>query len=380
MNLNEKNFEMLNHCKKNNLIKLIDLRSFKKQHLTIEPIHFSEFLINEINKNVIEHFNWNDVANNLRKNLISIFIDTNLLDRMCLDTILKSTLVSKSTLILPVYRIRNSLNAALNEWKLTNPNEWTLNKTNSPCIRYYFDAYNKIIEYFSLEEVLEPRFCELVTYLDLKSNKLDYCSKKTLKELIRLFDAILKNYTAVLGQIRVPNINKQTDQLRLDLIEMMNSVDLYFMTCLLFDLFIYLQSYHDYSRKMSIEFDSEQFEWLHKGSAMYNGFNEERLNMSIVNTPSKVAKLSESQTAFGKEFLEELNNTKSALEKKLCEILDYNCENKSNYDKYRYLSSIKKDSFDLIKIYTTLGRMFDIKFNQIVSHAGTLELSNWYQI
>lgn len=345
------------------IIKLFDLKPLQQQidhNQTklngLNEIKLSKYIFEQLKVNVITQFRLN------KQNLMSISIDTNLLDRLCFSTLQMylNDLLNKFIVILPCYRALSSVELKLNEWTF---------KTKNGCsysLRDYFNIYSNLLEYF--EATKNTEFLECFKPLDCYAFSMD-----TLPEFIRITELIYTNYSRLVAE---PN-SQNSNIIKHDLFNQINSIDYYFMTCMLCDLLKFLYDYKLNPKRFSCLSDLVM-PWHLKGSYLKNLLSEQ-----LIETSDKSQKVLIS-TENNKELIECENNSiehlvkmKDSMEKILMEILDFGSEKSENKQKFSYLitngslidtfpsSSSNQGPISMLDINSYLNEMFDMSFKNI---------------
>ena len=319
-----------------------------------------------------------------------ISIDSHILERLCFPTFqfYLSEFVHDCILIVPSSLVAKSMRCFLTDFE-------------SSCLVEYFQATNNLIDYFKSFKSVE-NVCNLNDFgnlTDLSECLLD----KNLPSTILILQTIYFNYSFILEKLE--NSNRKDFTNLETLFNAVNTIDYYFITCLLYDLSHFLFDYMLYPKRFSSSYTNVQIPWNLKGSILNNLLNEqiglnnesiqnESMTCDITNKDTessnnpnisldtkKCATISnitindkKSTIEFETSQLDHLTKLKQYIESKIHNYLDFNSENSSNKEKYSFLTKSKPDEDDntnddscisMLEIYSSLCQMFDVNYSKI---------------
>ncbi|CAF0983145.1 unnamed protein product [Brachionus calyciflorus] len=347
---------------KNLLVKIFDIKPVQELFKTknsdnnknngYSEFKLSKYLFEQIRVGIIQQYKLNP------RNFISVLIDINILIRLChssLKTYLKD-LLNKDILILPRYNLLKLVNTTFNK----------VNLNEKLCD--YFATYQKILNLIENCKIQGLNNFHKINFSDEFEFNLDDLSKYT-----KVVESIYSNYSILKTSLSENKFDsKELSNAKCEINEKLNSVDYFYMTCLLVDLFKFLVDYKLNAKKFSSK-EIFHLPWNLNGSYLKNLYDQQ-LTDEINRKASNDSKNLNQTIELENESLNFLDDLKKFVEDLVQDLFDICSEN----------SKIKKKFFNLInsadesevfsdlsgqdspfKIYSYLNELFDVSFKFI---------------
>jgi hypothetical protein len=404
------------------LIRILNFKQFNQtsssssQSLSTQPnlipAKLSKYLIEQIRNNVINQFHLSN------KNLMCIALDTRILERLCFPTFqfYLNEFIHDCILVIPNYSVAKPIQTMLASYE-------------ENCLTNFFKTTNTLIDYFRhVSSLMNSKPEENLFNLNETGNLADLneCFKdKYLPETNLVLQSVYLNYSLILERLDkehrldVPEFNLDT------LFEMVNTIDYYFITCLLHDATNFLFDYMLFPKRFCASHQELKMPWHIKGSVLNNLLNEQiglnsnesnsllaadggndnlgtnlnsSLNENTQQTPTLTSTVDlniavddkKSTIEFEKPQLERLTKLKDFVETNLINCLDFCSERSINREKYAYLTKSKPDddetdneesSISMLEIYSSLSQMFDVAYSNVSRTTTNTDLkTNKYKV
>jgi hypothetical protein len=382
---------------------------------------WSKYLFEQLKNNVINLFRLN------KQNLMCLSIETRILERLCFATfqLYLNDFLHTCILIIPNYIANKSVFDALTSWKY-----------DSFSIESYFKSMISLAKYLTRINLADlsstsASLHDIEAFFD--KNREDYFSLNHLSQLIEVIEFVYTNYARIVSHLEQAVARKDSDESlkkEFDLKSMQttfDSIDYFYMTCLLCDLFRFLYDYRVNPKRFS-SLDELKMPWNYNGSLLNNllcvqlmenstpisnkrsgatgSASSKEKQAQIVkntsesfNTPNRLtnglnrsnkksieaitAQIVASQNESNQQKsllecdnsrLEYLNSMKKSIEKLVLDLIDFSSDS-INRERYSYpttSSSNMEDmnesaemGFSMIEIYSALCQMFDVNFKNV---------------
>jgi len=318
------------------LLKLLNFQSVTSRSSLLKS---SQYLVEILKENVINQFKLK------YKSLICISIDTRIIERICFGSFQAFVhgFFNSSILIIPNLMANKPIQTILADY-------------DDNTFYKYFQMTNKLLDYIrNLKDLKTKDFvCHLQDCAHLAD--LSQCfTFKNLSSSFIIFQSIYFCYAHILE-----SLVKDSEETNLKkLHDYVNTLDYYYITCLLYDLSCFLFDFFLLPKRFSIYFKRDKMPWNTNRSVLNNLLK----NQIDASTKDKKETLS-SFLEIDSPELERLEKLKDYLEKNILKCLDYSLDESTN--KLKYDDSVtKKDlvTISMFDVYSSLCQMFDLDDN-----------------
>ena len=356
--------EVAKNLQEMHLIKVLDLSGPMKTFKNNE-IKLAKFLFEQLKLNVIQSYRLN------KQNLMCLSIDNNLLDTLCFSTLqlYLNDLFNTFILIVPNFEIGTTLARELNAWSF-----------NQESFKTFFSTCYDLSEFFKQKAMTEgiALFQHYLSKIGSHDFVLDL---STMQDYLQLTETIYVNYSRFVTEMEM-----EKREVYASLKAKLTSIEFYFMTCLLCDLFKFLISLME-NLKNANNFTQFSLAWSETpGSYLHNLLNvqlvtEGSIHISFQSTPMKGFKATIEADS---DRIENLKQFEKSMQSIVFKVLDLSSdlyrEKIKNYE-LSFLSSGSEAEksgkpLHIMEIYRTLYEMFDISFGLVENKNGKMLFSH----